>query len=526
MKSGGRAAILFTAVILGGVGGWALIRMAAPAPKEKAAAPHREKAEPVYPPDTPLRSGKTADRSGGLTADSEAEEAGALRNQRTIQFSDREAMERFLAAIKGRGISVLGSIDRLNMLRVGFLSLADLEAMLDGDEELGLIFPVSLPQPANGGVQAGALGFGRGLLDWLGITGDHTAWGEGVKVAVLDTGVTAHSLLGQVLNHFLVEASPNQSEWNGHGTAVASLIQQIAPSAELLSWRVADDSGMSNSFLLAQAIIEAIDSGVNIINISMGSNGSSSVLNEAIRLAHESGVLIVASAGNDGYNRVSQPAANDYVVGVGAVDAKGEHLLFSNTGNVSLSAPGLDLLAAWTGDQSVYFSGTSGSAPVAAGLIAAVMTAGGYQTPDQAYEQIVRYLNDSGPPGTDELTGAGIPNIARILRGDTPGYVDAALTANHVNIDEKGNATLQVTVQNQGTEPLVNTLLQVSSPSGTVNSNVTTLLPGQTHTYSTSLPAGSAGATINSSVQLSGGAADMNPANNQRTDVYTPPAAN
>lgn len=526
MQSGGRAAILLTAVVLGGIGGWSLIRMAAPAPVEKASAPSAGPARPAYPPDSALRPTKTAPRSVGLSTDEEAEEAGALRNQRTIRFSDRESLERFLAAIEGRGISVMGSIDRLNLLRVGFLSLSDLESLLDGDEELGMIFPVSLPQPANGGVQPGAVGFGRGLLDWLGVTGDHSSWGAGVKVAILDTGVTAHSLLGQVVNHFLVEAPANQSDWNGHGTAVASLIQQLAPSAELLSWRVADDSGMSNSFLLAQAILEAVDAGANVINISMGSNGSSSVLNEAIRLAHDAGVLIVASAGNDGHNQVSHPAANDQVVGVGAVDAKGEHLLFSNTGDVSLSAPGLDLLAAWTGNQSVYFSGTSGSAPVTAGLIAAVMTAGGFQTPAEAFDQISRYLNDTGPPGPDELTGAGIPNIARILRGDTPGYFDAAVTANHVDVDSRGNSTLQVTVQNQGTEPLVNTLLEVSSPSGTFTSNVTTLLPGQTHTFMSPLPPGASGATIHSNVQLSGGAADMNPANNQRTDVYSPPAAN
>lgn len=526
MQPGGRAAIFLTAVVLGGFAGWALIRMAAPDPVERTSAPSSRPVHPVYPPDSPVRPAKTGQRSVGLTTDREAEEAGALRNQRTIQFSNRESLDRFLAAIQGRGISVMGSIDRLNLLRVGFLSLSELESLLDGDEELGLIFPVSLPQPANAGVQPGAVGFGRGLLDWLGVTEDHSTWGTGVKVAVLDTGVTAHSLLGQVINHFLVEAPANQSDWNGHGTAVASLIQQIAPSAELLSWRVADDNGMSNSFLLAQAIVEAIDAGVDIINISMGSSGSSPVLNEAIRLAQEAGVLIVASAGNDGQNRVSYPAANDSVVGVGAVDAKGEHLLFSNTGDISLSAPGLDLLAAWTGDKSVYFSGTSGSAPVAAGLIAAMMTAGGYQTPAEAYDQISRYLNDTGPPGPDELTGAGIPNIPRILRGDTPGFVDAAVTANHVTIDQRGNATLQVTIQNQGTEPLVNTLLEVSAPSGTFNSNVTTLLPGQTYTFTTPLPPGSSGATIRSNVQLSGGATDMNPANNQRTDVYSPPAAN
>ncbi len=527
MNSRGRLAVLLGVVLLGGIGGWALVRMAAPDSKEENAA-SRETARPAYPPDTPLRPTKTGERSAtsGLQTDAEAEDAGALRNQRTIRFSDRDALERFLKAIEGRGISVLGSLDRLNTLRVGFLSLDELLSLLEGDEELGLIFPVNIPRPAAGGVQDGAVGFGRGLLEWLGITGDNSSWGSGVRIAILDTGVAEHPLLGKVLNRFLVDAPASESDWNGHGTAVASLIKQIAPGAQFESWMVADTSGYSNSFLLAQAILEAIDAGVNIINVSMGGTGNSPVLSDAVRLATEAGILIIAPTGNDGYDRISYPAAYEGVVAVGAVDARGEHLLFSNSGEVSFAAPGLDLLAAWTGGQSIYFSGTSGSAPVGSGIVAALMSMGNYRSPFDAYSGMLPYLNDSGAPGFDSHSGAGIPNIGRILRGGIPGYVDGAITANYVTWDSKGNATLQVTVQNQGTEPLVNTFLQVNTPAGLMQSNITTLRPGQISTFTTPLPAGTGNSTIQSSIQLSGGAADMNPANNQRTDAYTPPAAN
>lgn len=526
MNKGGRLAIVSVAVLAGGLGGWALIRLAS-APSAKPIAGPASAPRNVTDfalDDPPPLAAKTHERpaTSGYREDTEAGEAGAFRNQRTIHFADRAAMERFLAAAQGKGIAVLGSLDRLNVLRVGFLSLDELSGLLDGSEQLGMIFPVTLPQPAGGGVQAGALGFGPNLLKWLGVEGDQSAWGSGVKIAVLDTGVATNSALSSITNQYLVAPPTDLSTWNGHGTAVSSLIEQIAPGAELLSWRIADDNGTSDSFKLAEGILAAVDAGVNLINISMGSYGNSSVLQSAIEVAQAAGIVIYASAGNDGYTSVSYPAAYPGVVSVGAIEGAGERLEFSNTGNVTMVAPGLELLTDWPDSQKVYFSGTSASAPIALAINAVLASNGGSTTltSQQALELQLAYLNESGAPGKDVEYGDGAVNL-RALERNQPGLVDAAIASNYVTTDANGNSVLYVTVQNRGTETMVNATVNVTTPSGNSSINITTLPANQTATYTIPFNAAGQSATLQSSVQVSGGT-DLDPSNNRRSSAYTP----
>ena len=519
MKRGRETAILLAALIGGGFAGWWLTRSARPAPDAT-----RTTTAPAAPPldDPAPRAARGAKRDNAeRPRDAEAAQAGALENQRWLRFRDRAALARFLAAAGARNIIVLGSLDRLLALHVGFLSAADLAALLDGSEESGFIFPVTLPTPRTAGVQEGAVGFGDGLLSWLGITGDHSAFGSGVKVAILDTGST----LPGAKNQFLVPPPEDPAAWNGHGTAVADLIRQIAPAAELHSFRVANDDGQSNSFLLAQGILAALDAGVDVINISMGSYGNSGILRDAIELAQQAGVKIYASGGNEGYDRLAYPAAYEGVVGVGAVDANGSYLDFSNSGTVAMTAPGLDLLAAWTGGQSVYFTGTSASAPIGAAVLAATMSQGGPRiSPSQAYDRVMANLNEAGAPGTDAFYGNGFVDLGRILHAGQAGITDAAIASNHVVTDPNGRRQVQVTVQNRGTTLLVNTPVEVTTPSGTTTMNITTLQPGDIATFSLPLSFAGPSATIQSRVQITGSGSDSKPSNNRRTDVFTPPA--
>jgi hypothetical protein len=518
MKSRSTSTILIATLVGGGLAGWWLARNSIP----EEAAPVAAVKAPAAPLDDPApRPRKLEDRKPSLVRDREASEAGALQNQRSIRFSDRDAYERFLAAAKAKGIAILGSIDRLNALHVGFLSLDDLNDLLDGSEESGFIFPVYLPTPATEGVQEGAVGFGESLLSWLGITGDNSAYGSGVKIAILDTGST----LDGARNQFLVPPPENPADWNGHGTAVADLIRQIAPAADLYSWRVANDEGQSNSFLLAQGILAAVDAGVDVINISMGSYGNSAILRDAVETAREANVLIYASGGNEGYDQLAYPAGYDGVIGVGAVDANGSYLNFSNTGNVTLTAPGLDLVTAWTGGQSVYFTGTSASAPIGVGVLAATMSQGGTRiSSSQAYEKVTDNLNEAGPPGLDNFYGIGTVDLGRVLQSGQPGITDAAIASNHVSIGNGGQTQLQVTVQNRGTTTLVNTPVEVTTPAGVSTLNITTLQAGDIATFTLPLSFTGESAIIQSRVQVSGGLNDLKPSNNRRTDVYTPPA--
>jgi len=502
-----------------------------PQPDDPASRPLR-KIQAPSPRAT--KSGRVMDKS---KFDLEALLAEALPGQRTLRFKDDAAMRRFLASLEGSGFRLLGSIPGLRTLRVGFDDASLLENLPEGVDDSGYVFPVYVPNPPSAEAQAGAQPIGSSLPDWLGITGDRSTWGAGVTVAILDTGIAAHSSLPGIVNtNDLVALPDDLSTQHGHGTAVASLIAGnhslipgVAPSAELLSIRVADDTGTSDSFTLAQGIMAAMAGGADIINISLGSYGNSGVLHDAIIEATNAGIVIVASAGNDGYDTLTYPAAYSEVIGVGAVDATGSYLDFSNAGTgLSATAPGFGVNAAWPDEGLISFTGTSASAPVLAGAIAAVMSPGdgNSNTALQAAAEVLGHLDEAGFPGEDPLYGAGLVDVGRVMRSDTPGIVDAALASTVLNYpDNGGPPEMLVTVENRGTALLVNAAVTVSSGAGSTPLNVTTLQPGAIQTFTVPVPnsAFDGGQTlrVQSSVRLSEGGADDFPSNDSRVDSFT-----
>lgn len=540
MKS--RVAKLGLGFVLAAMLGYFLARTAAPDAGEVHAARKQPVSEAPAISDIDPPKFRRAERPPTSGRDLEAIAAGALTGQRVLVFSDKDAMNRFLAKL-GNGVDLLGRLDALNALRVGFGNYDDLAALLEGTEEESFIYPVNAPAPPEGTVQPGALALGGRLLDWLGITGDNSTWGSGVTVAVLDTGVTAHSAFsGPIQSINLVNLPSDLSAQNGHGTAVASMIigdasltPGVAPGAGILSVRIADDSGQSDSFLLAQGIVAAIDAGARILNISMGSLGDSGIVRNAIDYARQYGAVIVAAAGNNGLDQVSYPAANDGVIAVGAVDALGDHLDFSNSGrSVAISAPGFGVNAAWTQDQSVSVTGTSFSAPVVAGAIAAVMTqaGNGKLTPAQAWAMLSSYLNDGGVAGADPELGGGMPDLGRVLNAGTRGIYDAAVASSRIIPSNGGNpyGEVEVLVQNRGTETLLNSTVEVTAGGRTVTRNVTTLAPNAVTTVRVPISnppsAGNSSFSVFSQVRVSSGVKDAKPSNDRRSENYVAAGAN
>lgn len=486
--------------------------------------------------DEPAPGFRKEERRPAFRRDEDALKAGALPGQRVLVFKDQAALERFLKRA-GDKVRLMGRLDALNALRIGFSNPDDLAALLDGEEQASFIFPVDVPAPGNGKVQAGAVALGAGLLDWLGITGDNSTWGKGVLIAILDTGVASSpAFFSKITSINLVPLPADLSTQNGHGTAVASMIigrnpltPGVAPGSDILSIRIADDRGQSDSFLLAQGIVAAVDAGAKLINISMGSSGDSVLVRNAIEYARAAGALIVAAAGNNGTDQVAFPGANAGVIAVGAVDALGNHLDFSNTGSqVAISAPGYGVNAAWTGDQAASVSGTSFSAPIVVGGIAAVKSWAGNEnlTLQQAADVVYSYLNDGGEAGTDAALGAGMLDLGRVLNGKTPGIYDAAVASQRILPPSAANphGQVEVLVQNRGTETLINTGVRISTPGGVVVSNITSLAVGGVQTIRVPIsqpPA--AGMNFGSQVNLSGGRTDAQPSNDRRAETYVPP---
>ena len=467
--------------------------------------------------------------------DDEAAAAGALPGQRVLVFQDKAALEEFLKKAGDR-VQILGRLDALKALRIAFSGDSDLASLLTGKEEASLIYPVDLPTPGDASAQPGAVALGAGLLDWLGITGDNAAWGRGVTVAILDTGVASSpGFSSRISSVNLVGLLSDPTAQSGHGTAVASMIigrnsltPGVAPGADILSIRIANDLGQSDSYLLAQGIVAAVDAGASLINISMGSFGDSALVRNAIEYARTAGALIVAAAGNNGLKRISYPAANRGVTAVGGVDALGNHLNFSNTGaQVAVSAPGFGVNAAWTGDQAASVNGTSFSAPIVTGAIAALMSQPGAArlTPQQAQALLFAYLNDGGEAGNDAALGGGTPDIGRVLNGKKPGIYDAALASQRFIPPDAAfpYGQIEIMVQNRGTETLINTGVRISTPTGVVNSNITSLPVNGVKTLRVPVSRRPSGAVqYNSEVRLSGGRKDSKPSNDRRAESYAP----
>lgn len=466
----------------------------------------------------------------------------AIAYEAILKFDTDEAFNDFLKN-KGR-LKLLANIPSLRSVRVGYDNVDDLRDIPDGSDVSAnyLVQLPAAPDPQGPGIQASAVPFGSGALSWLGI-GDNETWGVGQKIAIIDTGVVEHPTLNteHVSNSqdFVEVDGTTGTEINGHGTAVASVAAGthaaapgVAPAAQVLSFRVADSDGNSDSFTLAQGILAAAEAGADVINISLGSTGDSGVVEEAVNKAMAAGSTIVAAAGNNGADSLSYPAAYEGVISVGSVDAAGQHLDFSNTAeSLNISAPGYAVPAAWPGEQVIQFTGTSASAPFVSGAIAAVMSWDPSLTGQQSYDLLVYHANEAGAPGTDAIYGEGILNVGRVVNAETSGIHDAAVASHYYagDLGNNGREILQIVVENRGTELLLGSTLAVDSPVGKQQFNLGPIQPGGVVTrevvVDTRLAELQGQIDYRTNLTFAGNVVDDNPLNNQLSSSFLPPSA-
>jgi hypothetical protein len=394
------------------------------------------------------------------------------------------------------GEVILGSIPGLGLARVSLSNLrglADLASELPDSQDASLNYWVNAPSPAVPLDGSEARSFGDQALAWLGVPASNKDWGRGVGVAILDTGVwTQHPAFegAKITQIDLLE--PEQSipgEYDGHGTAVASLIagnlpsqRGIAPAAELISVRVLDGEGRGDTFTLAQGIVAAVDRGAKVLSLSLGGGGDSLVLRRAVDYALEQGAVIVASAGNDGEGRVTYPAAYPDVIGVSAVDAERKLADFSNTGEgVDLAAPGIGLKSAWVGGQNVSFSGTSASAPLVAGAVAGILSQEPRLSSAEVYDLLAMHADDGYAAGKDLNVGHGVLNIERVLERNQHGVYDLAVGGFHFSplTSATSNKSFEINVQNRGNEWISGATLDLDVEGKTKRFYLGSMKPGE-----------------------------------------------
>ncbi|MFC4056588.1 S8 family serine peptidase [Actinomadura syzygii] len=276
--------------------------------------------------------------------------------------------------------------------------------------------------------------------------------GRGVTVAVLDTGVDARhpDLTGRVVNGPDLTGGvrrPGSRYWGLHGTSMASIIaghghgpglaqgmMGVAPMSRVLSVRVTlenddplrrDDgqqAGGSEHDAVAQGIRYAVDHGADIINMSLGGgrqfyNGTASQ-ESAIKYALGKGVVLIASAGNDGSgaNRKNFPAAYPGVIAVGALDRRLRLWKDSNRrSHAAVCAPGVDIVSADASNGYVVGTGTSASSAMVAGVAALVRSRYPKLTPAEVRQALIEGSPARAGHPTGSTTCPGTVDAPRVL---------------------------------------------------------------------------------------------------------------
>jgi subtilisin family serine protease len=259
---------------------------------------------------------------------------------------------------------------------------------------------------------------------WEVTTGD-----DGLVMAIIDTGVqlTHPDLAGRLVagwDFVNDDASPDDDM--GHGTMVAGIAaastnngQGVAGAAwggQIMPIKVLDSTGSGNDEQVAAGIRWAAEHGADVINLSLGGPGASTVLQEAVDYATAHDAVIVAAAGNDGTAGRHYPAACVGVVAVGATDNAGNHAAFSSYGDwVDVVAPGVGITTTKGGQTYGTGSGTSFSSPLVAAVALLLRTADLNADQATVVNRLVRSADDLGAPGTDSTYGAGMVNAAAAL---------------------------------------------------------------------------------------------------------------
>lgn len=307
--------------------------------------------------------------------------------------------------------------------------------------------------------------------------------GEGVTVAVLDTGVDAShpDLDGQVAAEADFTGGETTGDPHGHGTHVASTIAGtgaasggqyagVAPDATVISGKVCDADGNCPSSAIMAGMEWAAENAA-IVNMSLGTDAPSDgtdILSQLLNeLSAETGTLFVTSAGNAGptSGTVSAPGAADAALAVGAVDKSDQLAGFSSRGprlgdfavKPDITAPGVGIVAARAsgttppepvGDHYMSADGTSMAAPHVAGAAALVSQARPGLDAATLKDALVSTATDGGYRAWEQGTGRvevpraidqGIYATASVGFGDlseadTPA-TETVVYANHTDAD-------------------------------------------------------------------------------------------
>lgn len=230
------------------------------------------------------------------------------------------------------------------------------------------------------------------------------------RVAILDTGVdAAHE---DIKGNYVSTKKKHDTDPRGHGTHCAGIagavsnnnkgVASFAPDngfVQITSIRVLSAMGSGSQKMIIDGIVEAADTGADVISMSLGGRSSQSkqrAYDKAIAYANKKGAIVVAAAGNSNRNAKDfAPVNSKNVIGVSAVDPQINRAFFSNEVSeiqYGVAAPGVNIYSTVPGSKYESYNGTSMATPYVAGLLGLMKSL----KPDLKTEEAYRILNQTG----------------------------------------------------------------------------------------------------------------------------------
>ncbi|HOA86468.1 MAG: S8 family serine peptidase [Microbacteriaceae bacterium] len=354
-----------------------------------------------------------------------------------------------------RGAARVGTAIRRALIAAPLAVLIGASSLLPGTVPAAVAAPAPAPGSAAPGPAADLADPVRAAEYWLDANGIREAWkttrGAGVTIAIIDSGIAKGPVEFEDAVAGGVDVSgvgtpdgrtPVGVRDAAHGSWVASLAAArgtgdgtgmigVAPQAKLLSVSVgftASSSKVPFSEQIATGIRWAVDNGADIINLSLTTNTLDwdESWDDAFMYAFEHDVVVIVAAGNrgSGTTRVGAPATIPGVLTVAGVDPSGYASLEASTQGIvmGVSAPSEQLLGVSPDGRLVVWKGTSGAAPIVAGVAALVRAA----HPDLDAANVINRIIRTATPAAaatsvpDPLYGYGIVNAAGAVSATVP----------------------------------------------------------------------------------------------------------
>jgi subtilisin family serine protease len=237
---------------------------------------------------------------------------------------------------------------------------------------------------------------------WMTVEAARTALAEGrgagVRIAVIDSGIEVNhpSLKGIQLgddlhivdNGIQIDVVEGDgTDIYGHGTAVASIIREVAPEVEIASFRVLGPRRNSRTAIIREGVRQAIDRGYQILNCSFGCAIQEHIFQykDWIDESYLKGIHVVAACSNLDFRSQEWPGSFPSVVTVNMAASKRKDCLYYKPGYlVEFAARGVNVTAAWRDGQTREVTGSSFAAPLVAALLARLLSAAPELDPMQA----------------------------------------------------------------------------------------------------------------------------------------------